>query len=370
MKKISLTILGAILASGIVAQNTNSLPEIPAPATSPAAEAAPAVAPTAAAPTTVDTNTPAAPKPKKHIVRHKIKEPTVSLSPGTAEVAAPQVNVRGQAGLKGEAIAHLSKGESVTVLEQIDLAKHAADEPAQWVRIAYPTNAGVWVSAKYIDANGAVASKKLNLRAGPGENYSVVGVLEHGATVSQIETKGSWMKIEPPTNSYAFVAAMYLKQEPNEVAATPTPAPTEVEPAPAPTPMPMPEPSTMTPQPPPAAEAQTPPQVPQPSYDANIPRIVTHEGVVRHVGSLIAPTTYELYDPATDQNIDFLYSTTTNLDLSRYAGMRIDVTGQEDLAERFATPVLTVQKIIVIDANAVPQRVYLSPRQQQERGNH
>jgi hypothetical protein len=115
------------------------------------------------------------------------------------------------------------------------------------------------------------------------------------------------------------------------------------------------------------AAAPTPETMPAPNYNPNIPRVVSHEGVVRHVGSIIAPTTYELYSPATDENIDFLYSTTTNLDLGRYVNMRIIVTGEEDLAQRWETPILTVQQIIVVDTNAVPNQIYYSPRQQQER---
>ena len=93
------------------------------------------------------------------------------------------------------------------------------------------------------------------------------------------------------------------------------------------------------------------------------PRIATHEGVVRHVSSLITPTEYELYDPTTDKNVNFLYTTTTNLDLSRYVGMKIIVTGEEGLAARWADiPVLTIQRILVIDTNAVPKNIYRSPR--------
>ena len=70
-----------------------------------------------------------------------------------------------------------------------------------------------------------------------------------------------------------------------------------------------------------------------------------------------------MYDPATDKNVDFLYTTTTNLDLSRYVGMKIIVTGEEGLAARWSDiPVLTVQRIQVIDTNAVPQLIYRSPK--------
>ena len=352
-------VLGAMLATSAIAQNnTNTLPEMPAPVTTPAAEMAPAPA--------AVTTTPAA-QPVKQRKRAAapakvavLKEPTVALVAGPAEVTVSNLITRGQAGLKGEVIAHLFKGDTVTVLSQINLDKHATGEPAQWAKIAYPTNAHVWVNAKYIDAaNNVVSTKKLNLRAGPGENFNVVGVLERGAPVSQVSTKDGWMKIEAPASAYAFVAAMYLKQEvaaPVAITAAPTPTPTPVpeaqpiviEPAPAPTPtaaLPAPETTAVE------------PNVPPP------PRIATHEGVVRHVTSLITPTAYELYDPTTGKNVNFLYSTTTNLDLSRYVGMRITVTGEEGLAARWADiPVLTVQRILVIDTNAVSQVIYRSPR--------
>ena len=50
-----------------------------------------------------------------------VAEPTVTLVPGPAEVAVNNLNVRGQAGLKGEVVAHLFKGDTVTVLDQINL---------------------------------------------------------------------------------------------------------------------------------------------------------------------------------------------------------------------------------------------------------
>lgn len=92
---------------------------------------------------------------------------------------------------------------------------------------------------------------------------------------------------------------------------------------------------------------------------------MTHEGVVRHVTSVIAPTAYELYDPKTGTTINYLYTTTTNLDLSRYNGLRIIVTGEEGLAERWKdTPVLTIQRILVVptETNAVPRFQSVSPR--------
>ncbi|MGA2242618.1 MAG: SH3 domain-containing protein [Verrucomicrobiota bacterium] len=323
--------LGVMLAMSAVAQdNTNTLPPIPAPS--------PAVAPAPSTPApAVEPAQNVAPVKKKHKAApaKPLHEPMVSLVPGAAEVTA-NINARGQAGLKGEVVAHLKKGETVTVLDQINLDKHKVNEPAQWAKIALPSSTHVWVNSRFIDAaSKTVSVKKLNMRGGPGENYSVLGVIERGTAVNEISTKGDWMQIDPPGNSYAFVAAMYLKQE------------AQAAPAPAPVP-----------------EQPTMPQAAAPQELQ--PRVVSHEGVVRAVGSIAAPTKYELYDPATGVNINYLYTTSPTLDLSRYVNMRIIVTGEEGLDVRWKdTPLINIQSIQVISINAVPHIIVRSPRQSQ-----
>ncbi|MGA9876099.1 MAG: hypothetical protein WBQ21_09845, partial [Solirubrobacteraceae bacterium] len=136
---------------------------------------------------------------------------------------------------------------------------------------------------------------------------------------------------------------------PNPVATAatvPAPMPVDTSAAPAPNPVP-----NMNP-----AEAD----------NDLTPRIVSHEGTVRAVGSIIAPTAYVLYNRNTMENIDFLYSTSTNLDLSRYEGYQIVATGQEGLAKRWnETPVLTVQSILVVSTNVYTAPRVLSPRASQ-----
>lgn len=369
-------ILGTIVATSAVAQvDTNTLPAIPAPANVTAAPVAPVV--------TEPTNAVAAPvvkkaAPKKKRVVKKLSEPSVTLVPGTATVLTPNLNLRGQAGVKGEVVGHLKKGDSVTVISQINLDKHAADEPAQWAKIALPSGTKVWVNSRFVDATTkTVTAKKLNLRGGPGENYSVLGSLEKGATVSELSTKGNWIEIEAPGTAVAYVAAMYLEQTaPAPAVVEPTPPAPVVQTAPA-TPTTVAE-TTPVIAPPAPVEATTPapateaaPVLPPPNLaevDTNPPppRVVTHEGYVRPSVSVIAPTYYELYDPTSGNAVNYLYSSTTNLDLSRYNGAQIMVTGEESLAERWgATPVLTVQRIFVV--NPTPPEPYkrvASPRAQ------
>jgi uncharacterized protein YgiM (DUF1202 family) len=399
MKTNCWLILGMVLATTAVAQvNTNKLPAIPAPviATPPPAAPAPMAV---TAPT--QTNAPAkkivhakkkTTKKAKTAAKTSVKKTPaapVILVPGPATVAAEHVNLRGQAGLKGEVVGHVQKGDSVTVISEITLDKPKAGEPAQWAKIALPTGTKVWVDSKYIDpSNNVVTVKKLNLRGGPGENYSVLGVIEKGAPITVVVNKGDWTQIEPPTSAFAFLAASYLKQEasavdtnvptPPTVAATETvPPPPTIPPTtatvpeatpiapPATTPpttpettAPVPPPTTAesVPPPTPAPSSVTPAMLPQPTLapeDTNLPppppRIVTHEGSVRHSVSPVAPTEFELYDPTDNKAINYLYTTTTNLNLSRYKGLHITVTGEEGLDPRWQdTPVITIQKIYVL----------------------
>ena len=376
--------LGALVAVTAAAQNsTNSLPAIPPPAVgAPSAMVIPP--PTLATTTPVVEKKVAAPA-KKAVVKKKkapaakvaapkkivFSEAHATLTAGPAEVVVNHINVRGQAGLKGEVITHVQKGDTVNVISQITLDKHKADEPAQWAKISLPTNVTVWVNSKFIDAaTKTVTPKKLNLRGGPGENYSVLGVVEKGTAVVEAGTKGDWTKLEAPANSYAFIAAMYLKQEASGNVPMNPPPSTETPTIPA-TPTTVADTAPIVAQAPSNIPAGSEMSVPAPGLPPQIiiqtniivinntnvppppPRVVTHEGTVRRSVSVVAPTYFELYDPANDRAINYLFSNTTNLNLVRYNGLHINVTGEEGLDARWqATPVLTVQKIYVLSGNA------------------
>lgn len=362
----SYLIFGIMLSGSLLAQPAANPPPIETPAAAPASTNL--VAP--ASPET--TNAPAAPKkkpakkkPQKKSVAKK-KQPgaelkTVPLVPGSAVVEANHVNVRGQPRLKSEVVTRLSKDQKVTVIEEITHNNSGPDEPSAWAKIALPSDVHVWVNSGFIDAsNKTVKPKKLNLRSGPGENFSVLGRLERGDTVTQVSTKGDWMAIEAPTNAYAFVASQYLKQEPAAPVApaieTPsvatavtneTPiaaAPTEPAPAAAPgTPLPdtntVAEVATNAPTETTAATQEPPPK-----------RIVEREGIVRGTTSIQAPTHFELISPENHRPIDYLYTPSSELDLRRYKGLHIVVTGEEGLEERWGnTPVITIQKIQVLE---------------------
>ncbi len=314
-------------------------------------------------------------------------------APEPAVVTQKSVNVRGQAAINSEVVTRLKKGDQVTVLGEVTLKKPKADEPAKWYKIALPTNTFVWVNSSFIDpATKAVVPKRLNLRSGPGENYSIVGRIEKGTVVKEVETKGDWMKIEAPAESYGFVAAHLVERQPmaapptlaaaepakppppatpptppppppttpletNVVAVTPPPVapPPETTPPTVATPPPTvttppPTPPTVTTPPEPPAVVTTPTTPTEPPTPAappeEIKRVVTREGIVKRSVSIQAPTYFELSSLDNKRTLDYLYSPLTNVVLKDFKGKRIIVTGEEGLDERWPnTPVLTVESL-------------------------
>ncbi len=74
------------------------------------------------------------------------------------------------------------------------------------------------------------------------------------------------------------------------------------------------------------------------------------EGIVRGTVSIQAPSHFALYSPDNGRLMDYLWTKSINLDLRRYKGLRIVVTGEESLEERWGnTPVISIQKIQVIE---------------------
>ena len=327
---------------------------------------------------------------------------TASKADQIAVVIENNLNVRGKPSFSGEVITQLQKGEKVVVLEEITLSKPKAGEPKSWRRIRMPANTPVWVFAPFVDPNSnAVSVSRLNLRAGPGENYSIVGRLERGQTVQDIRTVDDWIEIETPNNAEAFVASHYLVLE--EAAPTPEPTPTpenDIEPASeenpavpeespevAPTPVPIPESETPTaqaeseatrPEPPreeipttpvdetsrpnpalePTDRVPTPTAVPiildeKPAPPAVIivpesprRRIVRREGIVRSTRSIQAPTYFELVSKDTGKAINYLHATKDGMDLKAFRGKTIIVTGEEGIESRWPKkPILRIETL-------------------------
>ncbi|MGA2556984.1 MAG: SH3 domain-containing protein [Verrucomicrobiota bacterium] len=303
--------------------------------------------------------------------------------PAQATVNQDSLNVRTRPAFAGDILTHVHKGQSVTVLEQITLAKPNLNEPSNWVRIVLPTNTPVWVFAKYIDTNSmTVSNRLLNVRARPDDVHDAVARLEKGAPVKEVRRVPDWIQIEPPTNAYGWVASDFLTMEPPTAAppatvaavapaaaapvaaapvtpeavappgtnATPeatntTPAAVAAPPIVAPEPVATAPPAAAAPAPtaPAPAAAAAAPEIP--SVDVK-PRLVTREGNVHRTLNVQAPADYELLDLNSGRLIEYLQPDPKDKNFQVYTGKRVSVTGPEWLDRRWPrTPILKVQTI-------------------------
>src|SRR5262245_38717163 len=123
----------ACFASSAFAQTTNDAPKAPAAKSAKKA----------------DTNSKTAKKPAPSTNR-AVKLDSGPLTPGPAVGKEKNVNVRGQAAISSEVVAHLKRGDRVQVIEEVTLKHPKTDEPAKWAKIALPASAGVWANASFI----------------------------------------------------------------------------------------------------------------------------------------------------------------------------------------------------------------------------
>jgi hypothetical protein len=278
-------------------------------------------------------------------------------APPTAVVNRDHVNIRAQATMTAEIIAQLQKGETVTVLDTARNPGASGDEPAAWSKIVLPADTPVWVYAPSIDpATKAVRVPKLNVRAGPGSNFSAVGSLTRGTVVSDIRVLDQWMEVTAPGSAFAYVAAQFLDPTnavPVEAPAAAKPmAPTKTAPSPPvatapppPRPVTAERPVTVPVVAPPLTNEPTP-EAPPPAPDTPRKRIVSREGIVRYTVSIQAPTDYELVGADTGRMLNYLLPATPAIKLRPYHGQRIIVTGEEQFDSRWkVTPMIVVQTI-------------------------
>jgi|GEM_PF-2353351 len=136
---------------------------------------------------------------------------TVTEAQIKARINTDRVSVRAKASIFSEVVAQLQQGDEVTVLEVIKHENPRQGEPSEWVKIKMPSTALVWVNAAHVDsAKKTVSATRLNVRAGPGLNFSIVGSLNQGDPIRPVRVLDEWVEIEAPPNSWAFVNGLYL----------------------------------------------------------------------------------------------------------------------------------------------------------------
>ena len=133
--------------------------------------------------------------------------PARADSEGAGTVTASALNLRREPSTASEVLVCAPRGAAVVVTGRQE----------DWVQVAYRGFSG-YMSAEYLtitdtlDASfgeGTVTGNAVNLRTGPGTDYSIVGSRSKGDTLRVIGVAGSWYKVDLG-GSAAYIKSTYL----------------------------------------------------------------------------------------------------------------------------------------------------------------
>ncbi len=112
-----------------------------------------------------------------------------------AKVLADRVNLRAGPGLKWETVGQAAVDD---VLLVVKIEK-------EWMKIVPPDDVDMWIYGDLVK-QGVVQGASVNIRAGAGINYTVVGKLNKDDDVEVREAKGEWLRVAPPKGSYLWIS--------------------------------------------------------------------------------------------------------------------------------------------------------------------
>ena len=265
------------------------------------------------------------------------------------KVIGQRINLRAKADPQSEVVGQVGDGV-------ILLARSFQD---QWVEVVPPDTIELWIHRDFIKDN-AVTAPKLNYRAGPGINFSMMGTLYKGDKVTPIGEFGDWIKIKPPTGSSLWVSRQYVQVlEPEKAkpamseTAPPMGAVRSVDTGKVRT-VSAPVVSTIvseTENEGPKAVAQ--PEEPKAPADLQlIPlegqgRLVQRDGILRPVGFIFGrPTRFRLVRYDDDRGVTICYVRGNNGQLKDFVGERLLIRGREYWIQGAQYPVVVPEQIV------------------------
>lgn len=108
-------------------------------------------------------------------------------APVKVRVLKYNVNIRAKPNMVSEVVGQVSTNDELVV-------KSMSEE---WVEIVPPSSVNLWVLSDYIQDN-VVNGQNVNVRAGAGINFSIVGQVNRGVNVVVTGSHLDWVSIVPP----------------------------------------------------------------------------------------------------------------------------------------------------------------------------
>ena len=118
-------------------------------------------------------------------------------------VTADNVNLRAKAVANADVVGQVAYDTRLTAFEIGE----------EWVEVAAPAAADVWVMKSFVVSPGnTIGANRVNVRAGPSINYNIVATLSLGDVVEpRGEELQDWIKIAPPPAAHVFISRDYVE---------------------------------------------------------------------------------------------------------------------------------------------------------------
>jgi N-acetylmuramoyl-L-alanine amidase len=116
------------------------------------------------------------------------------------------VDVRSGDNINFESLCRLRKGDAVKII----------GKRYSWFKVLLPSRAYLYIKSEYVDTaskkgEGVVNALHVNLRAGPGTNYSIVGQVSKPGVVKVLSEEDGWSKIEPLEGVIGWIESSQVK---------------------------------------------------------------------------------------------------------------------------------------------------------------
>ncbi len=131
--------------------------------------------------------------------------------PFLAEITSKNVHVRSGQSFNFESLCKMKQGEEVIVLEKV----------YSWYKVQLPSTARSFIHKKYVTLSesdqGIVFGNHVNVRAGAGINYSILGQLNTGEKVVVLEKIKDWYKVVPIDGTYGWIKDDFIAFKSNDI---------------------------------------------------------------------------------------------------------------------------------------------------------
>ncbi len=115
-------------------------------------------------------------------------------------VLKSNVNLRAKPNIHSETVGQVSEKDELLAIRFTN----------EWVEIVPPQSIDLWVLGDYVNG-GVIAGDNVNVRAGAGINFNIVGRLAKGENVTVRGEKGLWVSIAPPEKSSLWIHSVLVE---------------------------------------------------------------------------------------------------------------------------------------------------------------